>query len=250
MVTLAFTHAILSTAIFVNPFQAVDLGLVQKEIVAPSPVSTAVSAERHWSFAIANYRMQHQQGWQTLNIAIDCASNQVDLVANQFDVYGEVAEFLRNYPNEDDYWEIINRELTKTILYNHPELSSISLTLEVLPTHRIPYTRASIVSRNRNGESHEKWRFEARVPVQIQGDDLKYEVEYLYRNGITNTEYPDFVTISDRIAQLLMTAVNKGEPWEYANQDIAEIMLQKYPALDTFTSRIEHTIKGGYRRSG
>lgn len=243
MISQAFAHAILSTAIVTSSSQATEPGLAHKLPTTQIAVSNVASIEKQWNFAIENYRMRHHNSFQTLNLAVNCKSDQADLSPKLLAIYGEISEFLRTYPNEDDYWEIINRELTKTILQHYSELSSVAITLEVLPTERLPYTRASIVTQNRDGERTEGWRFTSRVPIQVKGVDLEYEVEYLYRNGITNTEYPDFVPINDRIAQLLMAGMIKGEPWEHTNQDIAESMLQKYPVLYAFTSHIENTPK-------
>lgn len=253
MIIQGLTHAVLSTAIFADPFQALSPALAQKAIGVQlpgsnlSPVSHMASIEKHWDFTMKNHIMQHHQGFQALNVTVESTSNQADLMPKLSIIYGEIDQFLSHYPNENDYWEVINRELAKTILRDHPELSSISITLEILPTERFPYNRASIVTQSRTGENMEEWRFTARVPIQVQGDDLNYEVEYLYRNGITNAEYPDFVPISDRTTQLLMAALTKGESWEYANQDIATSILQKYPVLADFTSYFDKATKGGRR---
>lgn len=253
MMIPVLTHAVFSTAILADPFHALSPGLAQKAIGVQPPVSSlssvshGVSIEKHWDLTMKNHMMQHHQGFQALNITVECTFDQTNLTPKLFAMYGEIDQFLSRYPNETDYWEVINRELAKTILQYHSELSSVSITLEILPNERIPYNRASIVTQNRNGESVEEWRFTARVPVQVQGDDLNYEVEYLYRDGIANTEYPDFVPISDRTTQLLMAALTKGEPWEYANQDIATSILQKYPVLEDFTSYLDNAAKGGRR---
>lgn len=229
----------LSTTLLSSPLQLINPDLAQKPIVPRTPVSNQDSFEKHRSFAINNYVMQHHQGFQKLNIAVDCTFNQVTSASALLGIYSEISQFLRNYPNEDDYWEIINREMTKTILHNRLDLSSISITLEVLSTDYLPYPRASIVTRNRNGTHNEGWRFITRVPIQGQREALNYEVEYLYRDGITNTEYPDFIPISNRVSQLLITAMNEGKSLEYVNQDIAENILRKYRSINSFTGHIE-----------
>lgn len=240
MIHQAFTQAILSTVIVASSWHVTEPRLVHKPIEVQPTNSKVISIEKHWNFEIDHYRMQHHNGLQTLNITVDCTSDKANLAPKLLSIYSEISHFLGNYPNEDDYWEIINRELSKTLLQDYPDLSSVSITIEVLPTERLPYTRASVITQNRNHIAIEGWRFIAITPVQVQGSYLNYEVEYLYRDGITNTEYPDFIPINDRIVQLLTIAVAKGNPWESINQDIAEIMLQKYPALDTFTSQIEN----------
>lgn len=255
--TLAFAHAVLAIVVIgdpLNPLQAFNPDLAQKTIVAQPAASAVFPIEKHWNFEVKNYVIEHHQGFQPLNVTIDYRSNQgvaakadalyVEMYA---ETYAEMDDFLTRYPNEDDYWEVVNRELAKTLLRTNPDLASVSITLEVLPTEHIPYDRASIVTQSRSGLNLQEWRFTTRVPVQVQGSDLSYEVEYLYRDGITNTEYPDFVPISNRTAQLLMAAMTQGEPWEYTNQTIAESILHKYPALDSFTGHLVTGAKGGRR---
>jgi hypothetical protein len=53
---------------------------------------------------------------------------------------------LANYPNETDFWEILNKNLTQKLLAENPALDSLEIGIEVLPTNRLPYDRASIVS--------------------------------------------------------------------------------------------------------
>jgi hypothetical protein len=57
-----------------------------------------------------------------------------------------IDNFLTNYPNETDFWEILNKSLTQQVLAQNPALDSLEIGLEVLPTNRLPYNRASIVS--------------------------------------------------------------------------------------------------------
>jgi len=252
----AFTQRIFFTAfsiaVMLSSWNTTKPGLAHKSIAVQPANSEVISIEKQWNFEIDHYGMQHHNGLQTLNITVKCTSDKAifDPRAPKFlSISSEISHFLRNYPNEDDYWEIINRELSETLLQDYPELSSVSIMLEVLPTERLPYTRASIVTQNRNRLPVEGWRFTARTPVLVQGSHLTYEVEYLYRDGITNTEYPDFLPINDRLVQLLMSTVAKGNPWEFTNQDIAERMLQKYPALDTFTSQIKNSEQLKFRGS-
>jgi hypothetical protein len=61
-------------------------------------------------------------------------------------IYTSIDNFLTNYPNETDFWEILNKSLTQQVLAKNPNLNSLQINLEVLPTNRLPYNRASIVS--------------------------------------------------------------------------------------------------------
>lgn len=240
MIARLLTGAIVLTTAVVGALPP-GIPIRAETTTVPAIDRSAVSTEKHWNFSIKNHRMRHHHSVQTLNIAVNCGyeGDTAEVSAKLLRLYAEINQFLQHYPNEEDYWEIINRELTKSLLRGHPELSSVTVTLEVLPTARLPYTRASIVSRTQDGYVDEGWRFFTRVPVQWQGQPVSYEVEYVYRDGISNEEYPDFVPIHHRITQLLAVAAAEGDSWDHVNHAIAQTVLQKYPALDSLTSRVE-----------
>jgi hypothetical protein len=60
--------------------------------------------------------------------------------------YQSIDNFLANYPNETDVWEIVNKNLTQKVLAENPALDSLQIDLDLLPTNKLPYERASIVS--------------------------------------------------------------------------------------------------------
>ncbi|GAB1543333.1 hypothetical protein NUACC21_60070 [Scytonema sp. NUACC21] len=61
----------------------------------------------------------------------------------------DIKQFLQNYPNETDYWEIINKELAKILLVKYPQLSSITLKLHVKPDVKVTRPRSSTVTLTR-----------------------------------------------------------------------------------------------------
>jgi hypothetical protein len=61
----------------------------------------------------------------------------------------DIEMFLTNYPNETDYWEIVNKKITALILKKYSTLVSVTSQIEVSPTPTIPYLRSSITTRRR-----------------------------------------------------------------------------------------------------
>ncbi|MFB8793570.1 MAG: hypothetical protein U7126_04885 [Microcoleus sp.] len=53
---------------------------------------------------------------------------------------------MANYPNETDVWEVVNQNLTQKVLAENPALDSLQIGLDLLPTNKLPYDRASIVA--------------------------------------------------------------------------------------------------------
>jgi hypothetical protein len=107
--------------------------------------------------------------------------------------YQSIDNFLVNYPNETDFWEILNKNLTQKVLDENPALTDVGIQLEVLPTNRLPYDRTSTVFRSRGGKLQEDWNFSLNdYIINHQGlNQLNLDVNYQYKPGITTEEYPD-----------------------------------------------------------
>jgi hypothetical protein len=101
-----------------------------------------------WNFKIPNYSIAHQ-GLNNLNIDVKY-QYQPGITQDEYPDYVPIStsidNFLTNYPNETDFWEIVNKSLTQQVLTQNPALDSLQINLEVLPTNRLPYNRTSIVS--------------------------------------------------------------------------------------------------------
>jgi hypothetical protein len=220
------------------------------------------SLQGELGFLIEQYPIHHQ-GANKLNITLSCTlkasygdSNFIDHAINNPDnpdnldqvaapdslmVYHQITDFLRSYPNEKDYWEIVNRNLTEAILAKNSMVASVTATLEVLPTQQAPYTRSTTVTHSDNGTMLESWSFiTGQVTVQRQGEHkLNLRVKYRYRDGLSGADYPNFIPIYARIEQFLSAYGRPTDSWETVNRNLVNTVLQEYPVMDSFTSKLE-----------
>jgi|GEM_PF-1070071 len=108
--------------------------------------------KEEFSFLIKNFKVDHQTESNNLNISISYryVVNISNSVYPDFRLVAkDVETFLTNYPNEDDYWEIVNKQLTLFLLRKYPALSSITSEVTADPTRLDPYVRSSRVTRER-----------------------------------------------------------------------------------------------------
>ena len=124
------------------------------------PVSLVTEAKQHdeeqlieeFSFLIKDFKLDHQAESHNLNISI--SYRYVVNIANSdypdFRLLAkDVETFLGHYPNEEDYWEIVNKKLTQSLLTKYPTISSITSEVRADPTPLDPYVRSSRVTRER-----------------------------------------------------------------------------------------------------
>ena len=67
----------------------------------------------------------------------------------------DLENFLTTYPNEQDYWEIVNKAVTTMLLKKYPSIAMITCEISVEPVPNSPYIRSSRVIRSRGvGSKH------------------------------------------------------------------------------------------------
>jgi hypothetical protein len=116
------------------------------------PTRQADALREEFLFKLKDFKVEHQAELNSLQIQVRYTYQAGIKTAEYPDfipMAKDVEVFLTNYPNESTYWEIVNKELTQMVLDKYPVLSSITCEIEVAPSQRHPYTRASIVTRQR-----------------------------------------------------------------------------------------------------
>lgn len=128
-------------------------------LVVSSPVySQTASTPRNgllveeFSFSLQDFKIDHQGENNNLNISISYRY-VANVTKSEYPDFRwlakDVETLLTNYPNEDDYWEIVNKQVTALLLKKYPALISVTCELKVAPSRDVPYSRSSRVTRER-----------------------------------------------------------------------------------------------------
>ena len=121
-------------------------------LFACSSVAYSQSLIEEFSFQIKDFRMDHQTQTNNLNISISYRYTTNIQKADYPDfrwLAKDVETLLSNYPNKDDYWEIVNKQITSILLNKYPGIKSVTSDLKVDPSSLVPYARSSRVTRER-----------------------------------------------------------------------------------------------------
>lgn len=106
-----------------------------------------------FSFLIKDFRMDHQSQANNLNISVSYRYVSNISKADYPDfrwLAKDIETLLASYPNEDDYWEIVNKEITALLLKKYSGVAAVTCEIRVDPTSLVPYTRSSRVKRERS----------------------------------------------------------------------------------------------------
>jgi hypothetical protein len=105
-----------------------------------------------FSFLIKDFKIDHQGENNNLNITIWYRYKAHLSNAEYPDfmlIARDIETLLTNYPNEGDYWEILNKKITLMVLEKYPAIAKITSQMQVSPSPKDPYLRSSIVTRDR-----------------------------------------------------------------------------------------------------
>ena len=112
-----------------------------------------------FSFQIKDFKMNHQSEINNLNIVLRYRylANIPDTKYPDFRLIAkDIENLLTHYPNDSDYWEILNKNLTMMVLKNFPVIMSVTCEIQVSPSRLDPYSRSSIVTLNRSSPKSSK----------------------------------------------------------------------------------------------
>ncbi len=122
-------------------------------VYSQSGMRKTTTPVEEFSFLIKDFRMDHQGQANNLNISISYRYVANITKADYPDfrwLAKDVETLLSSYPNKDDYWEIVNKQITSMLLTKYSGIASVSCEIKVDPTNVVPYTRSSRVTRERS----------------------------------------------------------------------------------------------------
>ena len=210
------------------------------------------SLKENFSFELLDYEIEHQ-GQAVIDIAVDMDYKEGIGQENPFEYpdFIPIAEFIDNflvtYPNETDFWEILNKNLIRTLLtqpiptpygveYNLDEiLDSLTVDIQVQSgSSDFSIPRASQVVGIPETEVEvnlgENFSFELLdYEIEHQGQaviDIAVDMDYKEGIGQENPfEYPDFIPIAEFIDNFLVTYPNETDFWEILNKNLIRTLL-------------------------
>ena len=147
LVSLLTVH---SPALAATPTKSIRRTATTTQTAARKQSNGRVSEE--FSFVLKDFKIDHQGERNNLNISISYRYVP-HITKPQYPDFRllakDVETLLTNYPNEDDYWEIVNKRITSLLLTKYSALASVTCEIRVDPSRAVPYTRSSRVTRDR-----------------------------------------------------------------------------------------------------
>src|ERR1700722_1709539 len=123
-----------------------SLLLIVASISAPASEIDSQALKQEIGFKLCQIRLHHQDLWRTLNIKIwyQLKDSDSERSPDTFEVKEAVIKFLADYPNQADYWEILNKKMAQFLIETYP-IQSLEIELGVVPDASISAERRSLI---------------------------------------------------------------------------------------------------------
>jgi len=152
LVAIVFLSAACSPLVYSQPSKPSSINKTKRVSLVTQEKPRDSELIEEFSFLIKDFKVDHQKESNNLNISISYRY-VVNIASSDYPDFRLLAKdietFLTDYPNEDDYWEIVNKQLTLFLLKKYPALDSLTSELTADPTRLDPYVRSSRVIRER-----------------------------------------------------------------------------------------------------
>ena len=148
---LAIVLALFITPVWAQKAASKDSKALISKQAASSKYENLDALTEEFSFLIQDFKMNHQSEVNNLSIKVRYRYENSIKESNYPDfraIVKDIEDFLNNYPNKADYWEILNKRLTTMVLKKYPMLERITSEIQISPSQKVVYLRSSIVTRS------------------------------------------------------------------------------------------------------
>lgn len=212
---------------------------------------SGIAFDESLSFSLSDYGLDHQGGaivdiQFNLDFKEDIGIDNPFAYPDYVSILAFVKDYLVAYPNETDFWEILNKNLVTVLLtqsiptdfgveYSLDDLvDSLTVDIQVAAgSSLVAFNRASRVTGSPDGTEID---FDASFSFEISDYGLDHQggaivdilVDLEFREGIGVTspfEYPEFVSIVNFIKDYLIKYPNETDFWEILNKNLAAALL-------------------------
>lgn len=189
----------------------------------------------HMELSINRYIISHRFGLHALNINVEMDGMTI---TDEAQVANEVKDFLANYPNQEDYWEILNKKLVVFLYKLYPKQKKIETILTIEPDSKKPFSRKSICKLY-NGEIERQIFSFSILNHPFRNNLVSLNIEIDYDCDASSNDYINFFTVRDVIEVFTKENSLLNLPESVIPNKIARHLLSHFPTPKSFSVRLE-----------
>jgi hypothetical protein len=122
-------------------------------IIIASPKVSALTVKETFGFKLSNVSFDHFWRKSQINEVVVSLQYKKGILNSEYpnivEVEGFLRSYLKEYPQQDDYWEIVNKNLSIALLNKFKMIDKITIFMTMPAGGNTPYPRVSEVTIER-----------------------------------------------------------------------------------------------------
>lgn len=182
------------------------------------------------SFYFKDLRICHQLEWRNMTLQMEFDGQLQDLQA----VKKFVKSFLGDYPNEMDFWEIMNAKLVHAIVQQFPEIGFISSQIALAPDRTLSFPRrSSVIYSQEQSALKETFSF-TKLNYKISNetfDKLDFHVSFDIKDNPDTFDYPDYQWVDAAMEEFFKQHPMSVNKWTELKPKLESDLLKRFTTL-------------------
>lgn len=207
-------------------------------ILSVHPISASIvddsNAIELAAVLMKDLKICHQLEWRNLSISLEYESELHGKSLNVSLVKEYVRQFLNEYPNETDFWEIMNGHLVRALLQEFPDMQKLKSVLSLKPDRTLSFPRESTVIYDINTtvmkESFGFTKLNYKICSEtFQSIDLS--VSFDLKANPAPFDYPDYQWVDDAMNKFFKDQPLSFSKWETLKPQLESFLLENFATL-------------------
>ena len=205
----------------------------QYVLATPSKLDSD-GASQTVGFSVRGLKICHQNKWRNMTVELEYDTNFNENPVDAQSIRKDVLEFLNSYPNQSDFWEVMNTKLVDSLIQKFPAINILRSKLSLAPDASLSFHRASIAEYDRQKENlHESFGF-VKPHYAICNDTfrlLDLHVDFSLKSHPAAEDYPDYQWVDRAMEEFFSKHRLSFSKWKDLKPQLEQFLLEKFPTL-------------------
>lgn len=207
--------------------------LIALSSLSASIVDDTTKVEREGLF-IRDLKICHQQEWRNLSITLEYESDPYGKASNTTLIKEYIHQFLDEYPNQTDFWEIMNVKLVRSLLMEFPDIQKLKSVLSLKPDRTLSFPRESTINYDMTDNALKESFGFTKLNYAICSETfsaLDLSVFFNLKDNPAQFDYPDYQWVDQAINEFFKEHPLSFSKWQSLKPQLEQFLLERFTTL-------------------
>lgn len=202
-------------------------------VLSASTIDDSNTTE-HLGFFVRGMKICHQGEWRNLSVTLEYESDLGSKATDVQSVKAYLRGFLESYPNTTDFWEIMNRNLIRSLTQEFPGINTLKTVLDLAPDKTLSFHRQSIVQYEKGAQALKESFGFTKPNYLICNDSFRFldlHVLFTLKDNPDAFDFPDYQWVDQAMERFFAEHPVSFSKWKDLKPQLEAYLLTQFPTL-------------------